>query len=530
VQSHRRRRSSLAGTPAALLGAVFSGIVAGGSALAQTVGLVADNQSKSVIVFDADAQSPLASMRVGSGAVGDCMATPDMTLGFVTDFQRRVWVIDLTASPPRLADGVNPIRITNPGEDLAISADGRYLVVSDGNQIVPLSVVDIEARTEVATYHTGSDNDAVDVGPDGSVVVTSLNQGTVRRLVLADDGSLSDTGESMRIVQPNNVHLAPGGMVGVAIGRQSGEVATFLTHGLEAVERRTIDGLGISAAFSPAGDRLYVRSTAPGELRAYAFDPMTAIIGDLLWIAPVDFAPAFFGMDQLAVHPDGDRLFVPEADAVAVLDAATGAAAGSIEHGDIRSPTGVFLPPGEFSLNEPPVIAFGEPFVLWPPRHDLFDVSSAVSVDDPDGDELVITATMYSDEPENADRVRPRRGRWRGRSNQGAADFVDEWSEGGRGLLVRRERLGRGDGRFYLLHIHAEDGQGGEAEAYGVVAVVPHSRWRRAVDHVLDDAFHAEAVLRAETEGPAPELHELGLAEEETQSEGNDHGRHRRRR
>jgi hypothetical protein len=95
------------------------------------IGIVADQVNHSAIVFDTDTNTALGSITLpGFGpATGDVALTADGQLGFVTDFQSRVWVLDLSdPSAPALASGPNPIPIANPGEDLAITPDQRFLV------------------------------------------------------------------------------------------------------------------------------------------------------------------------------------------------------------------------------------------------------------------------------------------------------------------------------------------------------------------------------------------------------------------
>ena len=87
--------------------------------MAQTLGMVADNFTDRVIIFNADTDTVLGSVPVGPGSVGDCSITPDQTRGFVTDFQDRIWVIDLTTLA--LAPGTNPIPISNNGEDTSVT-------------------------------------------------------------------------------------------------------------------------------------------------------------------------------------------------------------------------------------------------------------------------------------------------------------------------------------------------------------------------------------------------------------------------
>jgi hypothetical protein len=67
----------------------------------------------------------------------------DLKLGFVTNLNNQIFVIDLTTSPPSLAGGTNPIPISNVGEDLSISPDGKFLVVAGGSNgpFEPISVI-----------------------------------------------------------------------------------------------------------------------------------------------------------------------------------------------------------------------------------------------------------------------------------------------------------------------------------------------------------------------------------------------------
>ena len=59
-------------------------------AMAQTMGMVADEVTDKVIVFNADTDTVLGSVAFGPGASLDCSITPDQALGFVTDFASRI--------------------------------------------------------------------------------------------------------------------------------------------------------------------------------------------------------------------------------------------------------------------------------------------------------------------------------------------------------------------------------------------------------------------------------------------------------
>lgn len=159
--------------------------------------------------------------------------------------------------------------------------------------------------------------------------------------------------------------------------------------------------------------------------------------------------------------------------------------------------------------NAPPIITCDGPVVLWSPDHELADVSSAITAEDPDGDDVTLSFRVFSDEPEV-----PETGDGTGRH---APDFKDDLFEGGRGLLVRSERRGPEDGRFYILLVTADDGYGGAATAVCQAAVVPHDQDQQSLDDVLTQAEAAASDVQAAVDSggtlPPPALHEHGLSD-----------------
>ena len=202
--------------------------------------LVADNATDSVTVIDAATNTVRGSVSIpdSGGAIGDVAVTADGTLGFVTNFDSQVWVIDLSSSVPQLASGTNPIPISNAGEDISLTPDQKFLVVSDGGGNEPLSVINIASRAQVSTFSTGNDTNSVEVLSDDSVLVTSINAGTVRRLQIDANGTLTDTGEVAAAGDPNNVFAAPSGSSAIVIDRSSSQIRSYLIPGLVPASTR----------------------------------------------------------------------------------------------------------------------------------------------------------------------------------------------------------------------------------------------------------------------------------------------------
>ena len=333
---------------------VALGCALAGRSAAQNLGMVADYGAQSVTVFDADSVTVLGTipLPVSSAVVGDCSISPDKTVGFVTDFLGQVWVIDLTVSPPALASGPNPIPIANPGEDMVLSPDGKFLLVCDGSLPKPISVIDTATRAQVHTFDLSTGCNSIDVCEDGSVLVTSWNARTVHRLTLDATGNLADTGETLFLGfsgdGPNNVYCAPGGRTGIVVIRSPQEIRSFTIPGLHEVDIRPLSGIGlsgISGVFSPDGERFYARGSG-GFVDTFLYDPATGALGAApVLTLPAASPPTAFGIDQLALSLDGSLLYVPDFRVLRVYKAATGAKLDTLTSPAFRDLTGVCLSP-----------------------------------------------------------------------------------------------------------------------------------------------------------------------------------------
>jgi hypothetical protein len=294
------------------------------------IGLVADDNG-SVHVFETGTNTVLGTVAIPDpdhdNTNGDCSVASNGIFGFVTDFDNEIWVIDLTQSPPVLASGINPIPISNPGEDIAVTPDGQYLVITDGtggDDPCPISVVDIASRTEVSTKTVAPNHCAVDTLSDGSVLVVSYDSSTAYRLTIDSAGNLNDTGETLPVEYPNNIYGAPNAKTGFVVEYWSKEIRIFGIPGLDQLHTLSLPDEGVCAVMHPDGRKIYVR-TDKGYVLAYAFDPNTGAPESVpFFIIPVAECISYFGMDQMAITPDGRQLYVPEGNLIKVYNAVTG--------------------------------------------------------------------------------------------------------------------------------------------------------------------------------------------------------------
>ena len=120
------------------------------------------------------------------------------------------------------------------------------------------------------------------------------------------------------------------------------------------------------------------------------------------------------------------------------------------------------------NVNDPPVCTMAQatPNLLWPPNHTMVPVS-ITGISDPNNHTVTITYTAVTqDEPVNG---------------LGDGDTSPDAAVAGQQILLRSERAGTGNGRVYVVHFTASDGQGGSCN--GVVSVsVPHSKKDTAAD------------------------------------------------
>lgn len=285
---------------------------------AATLGLALDRVTHTATVFDADSDRVRGSVLIAPAVqLGDCVITADQSRGFVSSRSGAISVIDLSAVPPRLADGPNPIPIANPGGDTTISEDGRYLLSCGGTSLI--SIVDIASQHEVGIFDLGASCEAVEACADGSVLVESQRQ--VRRLRLDASGGLSDTGERIAGYNP----FCAGRSVGLALSNAL--VRTFTIPGLQRVsegELRAIDGSSSGKAFSGqanrAGNRVYAFSTLGrdpydvGFVDVFALDPASGRLNGespiyTYFIGIERESSPLVGVDRLALSPYGDKLY-----------------------------------------------------------------------------------------------------------------------------------------------------------------------------------------------------------------------------
>jgi len=232
----------------------------GGSeeAVSQTFGVVAMSNVGSIGILDSKTKA-LASVKLTGelgtygGGLFDVAITPDGKTTLVSNFgDAKVFFINTTnpAAPVVLGsvttsymdDSTPPVEVPVFAEDIAITPDGRYALVTDGGTSPKIFVIDIASRTIASIF---DDSDALAVPPinhqhqsvavasDGETVLTvdyqnskvnvlTLSAGGVLTFVNALDVSVPvwDPVGAVNVptLRPVNVEISPDGKTAIVVG------------------------------------------------------------------------------------------------------------------------------------------------------------------------------------------------------------------------------------------------------------------------------------------------------------------------
>ncbi|NIP18323.1 MAG: hypothetical protein GWM87_09320 [Xanthomonadales bacterium] len=305
-------------------------------------GMVSDNGADVVALFNAEQDTVTASLDAGPGmALGDCAMNSEGSLGFSTNSSSEIAFIEIDG---RAGSAAQPslVPISNPGVDLSLSPDDTFLVMAGGGALQqPLSVIDTGLRSEVATAGPFVDHSSVEFCDNGTLLITTTFG---RHFNAPPDNALYDAAISVRGeitlrgnrvssgAQPNNSACAPGSMSAVLLDREGG-VTSFTLPDLETADRIATQGeAAVAAAFSRDGRRLFVRT--PETVEAFDFNPVTGRMS-ADWTVRLSGSLAYYGMEQIALHPDGRKLYVDGGGALLILDSRDGRRAGSIPMHDM---------------------------------------------------------------------------------------------------------------------------------------------------------------------------------------------------
>lgn len=318
------------------------GLVLAGSVSAAPLGIVSDNHSNLVNIFNADTDVVTSIRDVSQGlAMGDCAVASDEKRGFTSSNNNEITFLTLGGLSGQESHQQKRVEISNLGVDMALSPDDSLLVMAGGGSLQqPLSVVDISLEKEISTSGPFVDHTSVEFCDNGTMLVTTTHgehygQGLDNALYdvsITGAGEISLEGNRLSSgAQPNNAVCAPGSFAGVLLDREGG-LTSFTFPGLVQAQYQSLGNTeGVAAVFSRDGRSLFVRTTDTVE--AFDFDPLE---GEMTarWKTDLPDTSTFYGVEQIAIHPDGKKLYVDGGGPLMILDPENGLKVGDIPFGD----------------------------------------------------------------------------------------------------------------------------------------------------------------------------------------------------
>jgi hypothetical protein len=203
---------------------------------------------------------PYLSGTLGSaGNTFDVEVTPNGKTALISNFGlTAVYFVDVSDhfSPTFIVSTTLPLY----AEDIAITADGRYALVTDGGATPKINTLDLISHTLIYTADLGTHfANAVAIAPNGTVVVADYYAGEISSLKLEDTGALtymdtySYTINSDGIVTPSlGLPAQP-----TVVQDRIGQATTELPLGVSAVLTSTLMS-PVNIAIAPDGKTVLV--------------------------------------------------------------------------------------------------------------------------------------------------------------------------------------------------------------------------------------------------------------------------------
>ena len=229
---------------------------------------------------------PFLQDQLGTGGSErlDIAVTPDGRTALLSSFEDRA-VFLVNVSDPIHPSVITSVTLPFYAEDIDISHDGQYALVTDGSPSSVVAAINLLSPTQVITADLGSAQaQAVAIAPDGTIILVDTGNHTVHSIRLSDMlGGITATHtytvpypgvaltDTANLPIPVNVGVAPDGQTVIVCSGISETVDIFrivspgvLTstgvitglHGTDAVYTWSTPGVQ-SVAFNAAGTKAY---------------------------------------------------------------------------------------------------------------------------------------------------------------------------------------------------------------------------------------------------------------------------------
>jgi len=257
------------------------------------------------------------------GGLFDVVITSNGKTAIVSNFgDSKIFFIDISKGFDTAPTLLGSLRIPFFAEDMDITPDGKYLLVTDGGFSARVAVVDIANRTLINNVNLRNNYaNAVTIAPCGLVILADYFAGKIHAYVIDGSGILTYSASyGVLPCRPVNIAVSPDGQTVIAVdaGRSTAPIFRLYSDcknlefkGLIPLPARN----GQTCVFSKDGTKAYYLSnsqnkgtrvlvlnvTGPGQVSAS---------GTSIPVTPMRGTSQLFGVDNMALDPSGDYLYV----------------------------------------------------------------------------------------------------------------------------------------------------------------------------------------------------------------------------
>jgi DNA-binding beta-propeller fold protein YncE len=338
----------------------------------EPIGVFANSNTNCIQFIDPATQTVSDSLLKGSlgsygGGLFDVVITSDGKTAIVSNFgDSRIFFIDISGGFNSAPTLLGQVKIPFFAEDMAITPDNKYVLVTDGGFATGIAVIEIHIWYENGKWHIsirvrivsrpGVYSNAIAIAPDGQTVLTAdYFAGKINLFKFnPEDGTLTYVRSQYVLpARPVNIEISPDGKTAIGVSATGYKAPVFALNaddmeftGFVTLPHKS----GQSCVFSPDGTKAYYLSnsayyramievmdvTGPGQVTAS---------GVSITARPKKGTSQLFGVDTIAIDPSGNYLYVANptlsggVTRISVIDLTVNAQVNYIEAGGI--PTGI---------------------------------------------------------------------------------------------------------------------------------------------------------------------------------------------
>ena len=286
----------------------------------QTWAIVANYYERTISTINLSTDPPTVYGPFLSGQLGDndtylldVVVTSDGHYALVTNFvEEKVYFIDLSnPTNPSLAGSVD---IGFRAEDIAITPDNKYALVTDGSGIQQIALIDISSMSLKTTYTLSDNLTATCVATNGNLVVICAYDNNSLIYGQFDPDNVISSENIITTNRPINATFSPDGQTLLVANALNASISVFQASG-STITPGTPSTIGVpdypqSIAFSPDGTKAYLVSVGPSldNLSWLQINgPGNVSLGEA-GVAELlsDVNGYLYGVDVLAITPDGN--------------------------------------------------------------------------------------------------------------------------------------------------------------------------------------------------------------------------------